>query len=357
MTDSMLFSPLTVRGVTFRNRIAVSPMCQYSSEDGFANEWHKVHLGSRAAGGAGLVIMEATAVTPEGRITPGDHGLWKREHVPMLRDITGFIKAQGAVAGIQIGHAGRKASCARPWEGGKNLSPEQGGWTTLAPSPLPFLPEDTMPQVMSLTQINELKMAFINTATLALEAGFEVLELHAAHGYLLHEFLSPLANRREDQYGGTFENRIRLVVEIAEAVRAVWPQHLPLFARISASDWVEGGWTIADSVKLAQVLGEKGVDLIDCSSGGMTPDAKIAVKPGYQVPFAEQVKREAAIMTGAVGMITDAKQAETILQEGKADLVLLARAFLKDPYWPLHAARELGVTIPAPVQYRAVFVR
>ncbi len=352
MTDSPhLFSPLTLRGVTFRNRIAVSPMCQYSSKDGFANDWHMVHLGSRALG-AGLVIMEATAVSAEGRITHGDQGLWKDAHIENLSRIAAFIKQQGAVPGIQIGHAGRKASCDLPWEGGKAIAPDQpNGWQVVAPSAVPFNPGDPVPQALSLQDIATLKVAFVATANRALQAGFEVLELHAAHGYLLHEFLSPIANKREDAYGGSFENRIRLLVEITEAVRNVWPEHLPLFVRISVTDWVEGGWTESESVKLAEVLRGKGVDLIDCSSGAMTPDAKIPNTPGYQVPFAERIKREAGIATGAVGKITEAKQADAIIREGKADIVLLARAFLKDAYWPFRAAEELGIDFPLPPQY------
>lgn len=352
---SLLFTPLTLRGVTFRNRIAVSPMCQYSCDNGFATDWHLVHLGSRAVGGAGLVIVEATAVEARGRISPGDMGLWKDEHIPALKRITQFIREQGAVAGIQIGHAGRKASCALPWQGGAAIAPEAGGWQTVAPSARAFQPGDPVPEALTLEGIASISEAFVATARRALEAGFEVLELHAAHGYLLHEFLSPLSNQRTDAYGGSFENRVRLLLEITDATRAIWPQHLPLFVRISATDWVEDGWTDVESVALARILKTKGVDLVDCSSGGMTPDARIPSTPGYQVPFAAKVKREADIPTGAVGLITDAQQAEAILQAGDADMVLLARAMLRDAYWPLRAAQSLGVDIAAPKQYGRAF--
>lgn len=356
MTDSHLFSPLSLRGVTLRNRIAVSPMCQYSCEDGFATDWHLVHLGSRAVGGAALVMVEATAVEARGRITYGDHGLWKDEHIEMLARITRFIKQQGAVAGIQIAHAGRKASCELPWKGDKAISPEQkNGWQVVAPSAIAFNANDPLPIELSKNEIADIVQAFVATAERAHAAGFEVLELHAAHGYLLHEFLSPLSNKRDDEYGGAFENRIRFTLEVTESVRAVWPDHLPLFVRISATDWKEGGWSIEDSVKLSAILKSKGVDLMDCSSGGIVPHVKIPNNPGYQVLFAERVKREGGILTGAVGLITEPKQADDVIRSSKADIVLLARGFLRDPYWPLHAAQALSASIKPPVQYGRAF--
>ena len=331
-------------------------MCQYSSTDGFASDWHLVHLGGRAVGGAGLVMMEATAVEARGRISPGDHGIWKDEHIAMLARIAAFIKQQGAVPGIQIAHAGRKASCYVPWENnGAPIPMEHGGWQTVAPSAIPFRKGDPVPKALDRSEIREIIQAFSAAACRGLRAGFEVLELHCAHGYLAHEFLSPLANHRTDEYGGGFENRIRFVVELAEAVRAVWPAKLPLFVRISATDWKEGGWTLDDSVRLAAELRDRQVDLIDCSSGAMVPDAKIPAGPGFQVPFAERIRRETGTLTGAVGLITDPHQADDIIRSGKADLVLLAREFLRDPYWPLHAARALGVDVPPPVQYLRAF--
>lgn len=350
-----LFTPLTIRDVTFRNRIAVSPMCQYSSEDGFANDWHLVHLGSRAAGGAGLVMMEASAVESRGRISPQDHGIWNDEHVEFLSRITHFVRQQGAVAGIQLAHAGRKASTRRPWDGPGVIPPEAGGWQPVAPSPLPFNPADPPPAELTTAEIDGLVGLFAAAAKRALKAGFQVVEIHGAHGYLIHEFLSPLSNRRSDQYGGSFENRIRFALEVARAVRAVWPQNLPLFQRISATDWVEGGWDIDDSVELSRRLGELGVDLIDCSSGGLSPQQKIPTAPGYQVPFAERIRRESKVMTGAVGMITTPQQAEEIVRSENADIVLLAREFLRDPYFPLHAGKALGAEIPVPVQYQRAF--
>lgn len=331
-------------------------MCQYSSIDGFASDWHLVHLGSRAVGGAGLVMVEATAVEARGRISPGDHGIWKDEHVAMLTRIAAFIKERGAVPGIQIAHAGRKASCNVPWEqNGAPIPVEAGGWETVAPSAIPFRETDPIPRALDHNGIREIVDAFAQAARRALAAGFEVLELHCAHGYLAHEFLSPLSNKRTDQYGGSFQNRIRFVLELADAVRSVWPERFPLFVRISATDWKEGGWTLDDSVKLAMELRRRSVDLIDCSSGAMVPDAKIPVGPGFQVPFAERIKREANIRTGAVGMITDPHQADEIIRSEKADLVLLARAFLRDPYWPLHAAKALGQDPHPPVQYQRAF--
>jgi 2,4-dienoyl-CoA reductase-like NADH-dependent reductase (Old Yellow Enzyme family) len=347
-----LFSPFTVRSVTLRNRIGVSPMCQYSATDGVANEWHYVHLGSRAVGGAGLVIVEATAVSPEGRITPGCLGLWSDHQAEPLARIAAFLKQQGAIPAIQIAHAGRKASANLPWRGGAHLPQAQGGWETIAPSAIPFgdlLPK--VPRAMTEADLTRVKSDFVATAKRALAAGFEWLELHAAHGYLFSEFLSPLANRRTDRYGGIFDNRVRLLLETTRAVRQVWPERLPLAVRISASDWKDGGWDIDQSVALARLLKPEGVDLVDCSSGGVVPDAKINIEPGYQVPFAEKIRRGADISTAAVGFITEPRQADDIIRGGKADLVLLARQMLVDPYWPAHAAKALGQKLPPPNQY------
>jgi 2,4-dienoyl-CoA reductase-like NADH-dependent reductase (Old Yellow Enzyme family) len=353
---SPLFSTLTIRDIVFRNRIAVSPMCQYSCTDGLANDWHFVHLGSRAVGGAGLVMTEASAVTAEGRISPGDLGIWKDEHIAPLARISSFIKAQGSVAGVQLAHAGRKASARVPWDRNGSFIPEsEGGWRTVAPSPIPFHETDTPPIEASKAALVGIVAAFVAAARRALAAGFQVIEIHAAHGYLINEFLSPLSNHRHDQYGGSFDNRIRFTIEIVDAIRGVWPDSLPLFIRISAVDWVDGGWTIDDSVKLAQRLKPRGVDLVDCSSGGLMPGARITIGPGYQVPFAAQVRREASIPTGAVGMITEPQQADAIIRDGSADLVLLAREFLRDPYFPLHAAKALGVESAPPVQYKRAF--
>jgi 2,4-dienoyl-CoA reductase-like NADH-dependent reductase (Old Yellow Enzyme family) len=351
-----LFTPLTVRGITLRNRIAVSPMCQYSSDDGFATDWHLVHLGSRAVGGASLVIAEASAVESRGRISPQDLGIWKDEHIENLSRIAAFVKQQNAVPGIQIAHAGRKGSTRVPWRGGSQIPTEEGGWVTVAPSAIPFRSQDAAPAELSKTEIRRIVEAFAAAARRAYAAGFEVLEIHAAHGYLINEFLSPLANRRTDEYGGTYENRTRFALEVVEAVRAVWPESLPLFVRISATDWVEGGWNLDESVALAARLLRIGVDLIDCSSGGAVPDAKIELAPGYQAPFAERIRRETGVLTGAVGLITEPRQADEIIRAGQADLVLLARAFLRDPYWPLHAAQELEQEAPVPVQYGRAFV-
>jgi 2,4-dienoyl-CoA reductase-like NADH-dependent reductase (Old Yellow Enzyme family) len=347
-----LFDPLKIRDIPFANRVFVSPMCEYSSTDGFANDWHFVHLGSRAVGGAGLVMTEATAVLPEGRISPQDLGIWKDEHIAMLARIVHFIQEQGSVAGMQLAHAGRKASTYRPWDGNGKIAEEAGGWTNVvAPSPVPFAENYPMPHELSLDGIQEVIDAFATAARRACEAGFRVIEIHAAHGYLIHEFLSPLSNHRTDGYGGSFENRIRILREVVAAVRGVWPERAPLFVRISATDWVEGGWDIQQSVELCRQVKELGADLIDCSSGGNVGSAKIPVGPGYQTPFAEQIRREAGIMTGAVGMITSASQAEEIIFGGRADAVLLARELLRDPYWPLRAARELGQRMSWPVQY------
>lgn len=348
-----LFEPLDIRGVRLRNRIAVSPMCEYSSEDGFANQWHAVHLGSRAVGGAALVFTEAAAVAPEGRISPADLGIYRGEHVLKLREIVDFIHEHGALAGIQLAHAGFKASTSPPWEGGDPVPPERGGWNrVLAPSAVPFKEGWIVPHALDTREIGEVVEQFAVAAHRALQAGFRVLEIHAAHGYLLHEFLSPLTNRRSDAYGGSFENRTRIVREVAQAVRAQMPPELPLFVRISASDWVEGGWTVEDSTELARALKPLGVDLIDASSGGIVPNAKIALRPGYQVPFAKHIRQRAGIATGAVGLITQAHQAEEIIASGSADIVLLAREMLRQPYWPLLAASELGAEISYwPKQY------
>ncbi|WP_420147145.1 NADPH dehydrogenase NamA [Spirosoma sp.] len=349
---SILFSPLSLRRVTLKNRIVVSPMCQYSSEDGFSNDWHLVHLGSRAVGGAGLVITEAAAVSPEGRISPDDLGIWKDEHIAGLKRITQFIQQQGAVAGIQLAHAGRKASHHRPWEGGKAILPtEQRGWQTVGPSPIPFQEPGPIPTELTIEGIEKIVADFQRAVQRALEAGFQLIEIHAAHGYLIHEFLSPISNQRTDAYGGSFENRMRLLLEIIDRVQIVWPNELPIFVRISATDWTEGGWSTDDSVALATVLKEKGIDVVDCSTGGNVAGAKIPVGPGYQVPFAERIKQETGMMTGAVGLITSAEQAESILTNGQADLIVMAREFLRDPYFPLHAAHALGDDIAWPVQY------
>jgi 2,4-dienoyl-CoA reductase-like NADH-dependent reductase (Old Yellow Enzyme family) len=354
-SGSGLFAPLQIREITFRNRVAVSPMCEYSSDDGFANDWHLVHLGSRAVGGAGLVIAEATAVEARGRITPADLGIWKDEHIENLSRIAAFVKRQGAVAGIQIAHAGRKGSCHVPWNGGQPILEKEGGWQTVAPSPVPFRETDPVPEELDKKDIRSIVDAFAAAARRALTAGFEMIEIHSAHGYLLHEFLSPLSNLRTDEYGGLLENRIRLLLEVADAVRAVWPERLPLFVRISATDWKEGGWTIDDSAMVAARLRTKGVDLIDCSSGGLAVDAKVPAGPAFQVPFAERIRREAGILTGAVGFITEPMQADGIIRSAQADLVLLAREFLRDPYWPLHASAVLDIEMKPPVQYSRAF--
>jgi len=335
-----LFDPLTIKSVTLRNRIGMSPMCMYSSEDGHATDFHFVHIVTRAVGGAGLIIAEATAVTPEGRITPGDAGLWQDSQIAPLKRITDAVKQYGAVPGIQLAHAGRKASAALPWEGGASL--KDGAWQTIAPSAIAFGGDLThVPKEMDKNDIAAVLKAFRDAAARAVKAGYEWLEIHAAHGYLIHEFLSPLSNKRSDDYGGNFDNRCRLLMEVIAAVKEIWPQDKPLTVRISASDWTEGGWTIDDSVALARKLKQAGIDLIDCSSGGNTPDAKIPVGAGYQLPFADQVKRETGIMTSTVGMITDAMQADQIIRNNQADLVLMAREFLRHPYWPLEAAKAV----------------
>ena len=346
-----LFTPYSIRSVTFPNRIFVSPMCQYSSENGVPNEWHRIHLGSRAVGGAGLVMVEASGVSPEGRITAWDSGIWSDEQADAFRPIVDFIHVQGSVAGIQIAHAGRKASTDRPWHGGGVITEGPYSWTTLAPSAIPFREGEPVPHALTIAEIDEVVAQFVHAAGLAQRAGFKVIEIHVAHGYLLHEFLSPLANVRDDEYGGSLENRMRLPLRVAREVRAAWPEELPLFVRISATDWAEGGWDLPQSIELAKRLRELGVDLIDCSSGGLVPYAKVEVGPGFQVPFARAIRAEARIATGAVGLITSAQQAEEIVQGGSADAVLLARQFLRDPYFALHAAKELGVELEWPVQY------
>lgn len=351
MDQAFLFKPLQIRNIKFKNRIVVSPMCMYSSSDGFSNNWHLVHLGTRAVGGAGLVFTEATAVSPDGRISPDDLGIWKDEHIQGLKEIVQFLKKQGSVPGIQLAHAGRKASTTSPWKGGKLISVEEGGWRTVAPSSIPFYEGNPAPAELNSEGLLKVKDDFKAAAKRSLEAGFEVIEIHAAHGYLFHEFLSPLSNKRTDEYGGSFENRCRLLLEVVSEVRTVWPKELPLFVRLSATDWVEGGWDEESSVKLAAILKEKDVDLIDCSSGGLVPNVTIPTEKGYQVRFSEKIKTEAGILTGAVGLITNAKQAEEILQKGQADLILLARELLRNPYFPLSAAKELGVEVKWPPQY------
>ena len=347
-----LFSPLKIKSIELKNRIVVSPMCEYSSVDGFANNWHLVHLGSRAIGGAGLIITEATAVSPEGRISFADLGIWKNEHIAKLKEITSFIEEQGAVAGIQLSHAGRKASHVQPWNGGRQLPPtDEHGWETFAPTAIPFAEGEVAPLELDKAGINKIIADFKAAAERALAAGFKVVELHGAHGYLIHQFLSPKSNARTDEYGGSFENRIRFLLELITAVQQVWPAEYPLFVRISATEWTEGGWGIDDSVALAKVLKDKGIDLVDCSTGGNVAGARIPLKPGYQVEFAEAVKKQADILTGAVGLITEAKQADEIIQTGQADVVLLARELLRDPQFPLRAAHELGHDVKWPDQY------
>jgi len=347
----MLFDPLEIRSVRFKNRIAISPMCQYSSIDGFANDWHLVHLGSRATVVAALVMQEATAVTMRGRISPDDMGLWKDEHIKQLQRITAFIKKQGSVPGIQLAHAGRKASMNSSWKGGKRVDASVGGWTAQAPSAIPFNEEYSFPEAMSKDDIDQVRKNFKLSAERALNADFDVIEIHGAHGYLIHSFLSPLSNQRTDEYGGSFENRTRLVREIIRDIRTVWPERLPLFLRISSTDYVPGGWDIASSVRLAILVKQLGVDLIDCSSGGLMPNVRIPLAPGYQVPFAETIRKETGILTGAVGLITTAVQANEIIVTGKADMIFIARESLRNPHFPLTAAKELGENIEWPVQY------
>jgi len=349
---AILFSPIKLRGLTIRNRIFVSPMCQYSARDGLANDWHMVHLGSRAVGGAGLVMVEATGVSAAGRISLGCTGLWSDAHADALRPMAGFIRDQGAVAAIQLAHAGRKASTHVPWRGGGPLASDEGAWQAVAPSALPFGPGFPAPHALTAAEIDALVDQFAHAARRALDAGFQVAEVHMAHGYLLHEFLSPLSNRREDEYGGTLENRMRLPLRVAETVRGLWPDDLPVFVRVSATDWVGGGWDLEHSIELSKRLKAMGIDFIDCSSGGLVPDAKIPAAPGFQVPFAAAIRREADIATGAVGLITEPAQAERIVADGEADAVLMARELLRDPYWPLHAAKTLGVDLEWPAQYQ-----
>jgi 2,4-dienoyl-CoA reductase-like NADH-dependent reductase (Old Yellow Enzyme family) len=352
MSTVSLYAPLKIRSVSFRNRIGVSPMCQYSSHDGFATDWHLVHLGSRAVGGAGLVMTEASAVTPDGRISPQDLGIWNDVHIEALARCVRFIQEQDAVAGIQLAHAGRKASTPPPWDDRQVLSEKEGGWRPIwAPSAIPFSPESPIPESLSGEQIREIVASFSQAARRACEAGFQVVEIHAAHGYLLHEFLSPLSNQRSDEYGGSFENRTRIIREVVEAIRVTWPDDLPLFIRISATDWAEGGWDVDQSVALARQVKPLGIDLVDCSSGALVPDVRIPVAPGYQVPFAERIRREAGIATAAVGLIREATQADAIIQRGQADLVLLARQMLRDPYWPQHSAQQLGASALHSIQY------
>jgi len=348
----LLFTPLKIRDVGFRNRIVVSPMCQYSSTGGFANDWHLVHLGTRAVGGAALVFTEAAAVTPDGRISPDDLGIWKDEQIEFLARITRFVEQQGAVAGMQLAHAGRKASTAAPWLGGHAVSAAERGWRPIfGPSALPFSDNHPTPQALDESGIRSVVRAFGEAADRALKAGFRVLEIHSAHGYLLHSFLSPLSNRRQDPYGGSFENRTRIVREVVNEVRSGWPEKYPLFLRISATDYVEGGWGIEQSVELARQVKPLGVDLVDCSSGGLLPHVTVPFGPGYQAAFAERIKKEAGMLTGAVGMITAAEQADHVLRTGQADVVVMARELLRHPYWPLQAARKLGVDAPWPKQY------
>jgi len=348
---SMLFSEYRLRDVRFRNRAFVSPMCQYSSRDGLPTDWHLVHLGSRAVGGAGLVMVEASAVSPEGRISPHDSGIWSDAHAAAFAPIARFIREQGAVPAMQLAHAGRKGSTDRPWLGAKPVAAADGGWTPLAPSAVPFTPKHAVPRALTIVEIARVVADFRAAAVRAADAGFDVIELHLAHGYLLHEFLSPLSNRRDDEFGGSLDNRLRLPLMVAEAVREAWPERLPLFARISATDWADGGWDLEQSVVLAQRLKAAGVDLVDCSSGGLVADAQIPLAPGYQTPFATAIRERAGIATGAVGLITDAVQAEQIVATGLADVVFMARELLRNPYWPLHAARELRAEAPWPPQY------
>jgi 2,4-dienoyl-CoA reductase-like NADH-dependent reductase (Old Yellow Enzyme family) len=347
-----LFEPLPQRSLTLRNRLVVAPMCQYSASDGLPDTWHLVHLGSRAVGGAALVISEATAVSAQGRISPGDTGIWNHAQQEAWAPITAFIKAQGAIAGIQLAHAGRKASAQRPWEGGGSLAADAGAWPTVAPSAIAFDAGWHVPQALEQAGIDQIVEDFRAAARRALAAGFELVELHAAHGYLLHQFLSPLSNQRTDGYGGSFENRTRLVREVVRAVREVWPAELPVWLRISATDWAEGGWDASQSVALARMVKALGVDLIDVSSGGLVPHVKIPVGPGYQVPFAAQIRREADIATGAVGMIDEPAQAAAVIADGAADVVLQARESLRDPYFPRRAAKALGETLHVPLQYQ-----
>ncbi|HOK19002.1 MAG TPA: NADH:flavin oxidoreductase/NADH oxidase [Thermosynergistes sp.] len=346
-----LFSAISIRDVTLKNRIVMSPMCQYSATSGMAGDWHLVHYGSRAIGGVGLLIVEATAVEARGRITPGDLGLWDDEQIEPMSKLVGFIQAQGSKVGVQLAHAGRKASIDLPWRGERPLKTDEGGWPVVGPSPIPFGPGYPTPQVLDEGAIKGIVSSFAEAARRARRAGFDLIEIHAAHGYLVHQFLSPLSNRRTDRYGGSLEGRMRFALEVAEAVRNVIPDGMPLFFRISATDWVDGGWDLEQSLALARALKERGVDLIDCSSGGLVPDAKVPAKPGYQVPFASKIRKRADVMTGAVGIITEPLQAEGIVSSGDADVVILGRALLRNPHWPLHAATVLGEDVAWPPQY------
>ena len=346
---STLFTPIQLRSLTLRNRIFVSPMCQYSCRNGLPNDWHLVHLGSRAVGGAALVMVEATAVTPEGRISPGDCGLWNDAQAEAFAPIARFISEQGAIPAIQLGHAGRKASVLAPWQGGATVA--EGGWQPGAPSALPFGPGSPEPRELSLADLEQLVADFATSASRALQAGFQVVEVHMAHGYLLHQFLSPLSNRRRDEFGGSLENRLRFPLQVARRVREIWPRHLPVLVRISATDWVNGGWNPTQSLELCRRLKELGIDLIDCSSGGLVPDAVIPAGPGFQTPLAAKIRQEIGIATGAVGLITAPAQAEQIIATGLADVVFLARELLRDPYWPMHAAQALKADHLWPVQY------
>jgi len=351
-----LFDPFTIKSITLRNRIGVSPMCQYSYTDGFSNDWQVVHLGARAAGGAGLIIAEATAVEARGRITPDDAGIWSDAHVEPLKRLTQFIKSQGAVAGIQIAHAGRKASTSRPCDGGKPVaSTDPRCWPVVGASPIPFAEGYQTPHELSVEEIKGIQTAFVHSAERACAAGFEWLEIHAAHGYLLQSFCSPISNQRKDAYGGSFENRVRFLMETVAAVQQVWPDDLPLTVRISGTEWTEGGWGVEDSVKLGDLLNHAGVDMVDCSSGGNVAHAKVPAEPGYQVHIAQAVREGAGIATAAVGMITEPMQADEIIRSGRADVVLLGREMLRDPYWALHAAKALGVPAPVPPQYLRAF--
>lgn len=349
--DSQLFAPLAIKSIVLKNRIAISPMCQYSAADGFANDWHLVHLGSRASGGAGLIIQEATAVSPEARISPQDLGLWKDEQIEKMQQINWFIVSQNAVPGIQLAHAGRKASVSAPWNGNKKLDESQGGWETVAPSAIGYHSNEKAPIALDKIGIQKVISDFKSATKRVVQAGYQVLEIHGAHGYLLHQFLSPLSNFRTDEYGGSFENRIRLTLEVVDAVQSEWPKDLPLFVRISATDWTDGGWNVEESVALTKILKQKGVDLIDASSGGLVSHQKIPLGPNYQVPFAEKIKKDTGILTGAVGLITEAIQAEEIIASGKADLVLFARESLRNPNLGLTFAHELQATIQWPKQY------
>jgi 2,4-dienoyl-CoA reductase-like NADH-dependent reductase (Old Yellow Enzyme family) len=352
MSTNLLFTPLRLRELVVRNRIFVSPMCQYSSVEGVPTDWHLVHLGSRAVGGAGLVMVEATAVSPEGRISPDDSGIWSDAQAEAFRRITAFVSAQGAVPAIQLAHAGRKASTRAPWLGGDPVPPGEGGWLPVGASPLAFADGYPVPREMTPSDLQAAVHQFADAARRSLAAGFQAVEVHMAHGYLLHSFLSPLSNTRTDSYGGSFENRARLPLQVAEAVREAWPARWPVLVRLSATDWVEGGWDLPSSVELARQMKDRGVDLIDCSSGGLVADATIPAGPGFQTPFAAAIRTQARIPTAAVGLITEPAQAEHILRTEQADAVVLARQFLREPYWPLRAARELGVDLEWPVQYQ-----